>query len=172
MIYMAATILVLLNAIWLSFNFFALPGNWLMIASALVTAWLCKSADIISTQTFIIVFSLAVVGEIVEFLSGMVGARKAGASKKVSLAAIAGAIIGGIVGTFIFPFVGSLLGACVLAGFAVWGVEHFCCADQDGRTNAVKRGFGAGIGVFLGMFTKITIGFVIWIIIAVAAFVN
>ena len=40
MVYLWATILVVANAVWLFLNLLGLPGNWLMVASTALVAWL------------------------------------------------------------------------------------------------------------------------------------
>ena len=96
MIYVWLVILILFNACWLMLVPFTLPGNWLMIITTVLFAWWQRDSGVFSIYTLAAITALAVVGEILEFLGGMGGARKAGASWRGSLGAIIGAIVGAI----------------------------------------------------------------------------
>ena len=168
MIYFWLTLLLILNAFWLGLVFFALPGNWLMIITAILFAVWQKG--IFSVYTIIAAVILAIIGEILEFISGAGGAKAAGGSKKAMAAAVLGAIVGAIVGTIIIPIpvIGTLLGTAFGAGGAVLIVE------KTGRTEfkkSLKTATGAGVGQLLGIGAKFVAGVVIWLIFAIAAFV-
>jgi len=169
MLYLWSTILILLNAFWLILVPFSLPGNWLIIITTALFAWWHAEEKMFSVYTLIIITVLAILGELIEFFSGVVGAKKAGARFRGSLGAIIGAITGAIIGTFLIPIplLGTLLGSC--AGAAILA----CLFEVTGGRkleDTVSLSFGAGLGVFLGTSAKITIGLLIWLIVAVAAF--
>ena len=169
MVYLWAILLILLNTIWLALVLFALPGNWLMVITTSLFAWWHWEEGIFSLYTLIVITILALLGELLEFFGGVTGARKAGAGFRGSLGAILGAIIGAVLGTFFIPipFLGTLLGCCIGAGLGAWGLEL-----SRGRPirNLWRISFGAGLGQFLGVVSKIVIGGLIWLIVAVAAF--
>lgn len=169
MLYVWLTLLILLNACWLTLVFFALPGNWLIVIGTAVFAWWRSDDHIFSVTTLVIITLLAVLGEIVEFFAGMGGAKKAGSGWLGATAAIGGAIAGAILGTFLIPIplIGTVIGACAGAGMATWFFEKV-----TGKTNhqSLRSGMGAGLGVFIGTTVKFIIGFFIWLIVAVAAF--
>lgn len=167
MIYVWLVMLVLLNGLWLALVLFSLPGNWLMVFTTTLFAWWWRDERVFSGWTLIAVAVLALVGELIEFFAGMVGARKAGASLKASLLGIFGAVGGAMVGTALFPVVGTIIGACLGAGIAVWVVE-VSRGEQPDRS--LEMAVGAGIGQFLGILGKFTVGIVIWLVITVAAF--
>ena len=115
----------------------------------------------------VIVTLLALIGEIIEFFAGAGGAKKAGSGWLGALAALGGAIIGAIVGTGIMPVLGTILGTCFGAGLATWIVERITGKEQD---ESVRSGVGAGTGVLIGTVSKFCIGFLIWLLITIAAF--
>ncbi|MBN1816052.1 MAG: DUF456 domain-containing protein [Sedimentisphaerales bacterium] len=167
MVYVLLVILVLLNLCWLALTLLALPGNWLIVATTILFAWWRPEA-LFSKYTLIGIALLAAAGEIIEFFAGMGGARRAGASWKSALGAIGGTIAGGIFGTFLIPIpvIGTLLGACLGAGL----ISGFLERSAGRGHQAVRTGMGAGMGVLIGTSAKFSIGFLIWLIIAIAAF--
>ncbi len=58
----------------------------------------------------IVMFALAIVAEVLEQITGSIGAKKYGGSKLAMLAAIIGAILGGLLGTTIIPIIGTIIG--------------------------------------------------------------
>jgi hypothetical protein len=162
-------LLLLVNLVWLATVLFALPGNWLMIVTTAVFAWWQRDSQVFGIHTLVAITVLAVIGEIVEFLGGFGGARRAGARWQGAAGAICGAVIGGIFGTFLIPIpiLGTLLGACGGAGLGTFLLE---AAGGRAMDHAFRSGVGAGAGVLLGTTAKFVIGVVIYAIIAVAAF--
>jgi len=169
MVYFWSILLILLNSAWLVLVFFALPGNWLIVISTALFAWWRADDATFSIYTLVAITLLAVLGEIVEFLGGMGGAKKAGASWLGSIGAIAGAIVGAVIGTFVIPvlILGTLIGACIGAGLGSWGIELLSGKEL---THSIRSGFGASVGEFIGIVSKFAIGCLIWLIVAAAAF--
>ena len=169
MLYVWSTMLVLLNIVWLALVVFGLPGNWLIVISTFLFALWRRSDGVFSIYTLIVLIALCIIGELVEFFSAMGGARKAGAGWVASFGAIAGAITGAILGTILIPipFFGTLLGACAGAGVLAWGLGF---SGGKEMPDSVRHGVGAGLGQFLGTSTKVALGCVIWLIVAVAAY--
>ncbi len=169
MLYVWLSILIVLNAGWLLLVLLGLPGNWLMVISTCLFAWWKWDERVFSGWTLIAIVALALLGELIEFLAGMTAARGSGASWRGSMMAVFGAILGALVGTFVIPilFLGSVVGASVGAGLAVWVTEisRGVRAEQS-----LRHAVGAGIGQIIGATSKIMLGLVIWLIIAVAAF--
>lgn len=167
--YLWSVLLVLLNALWLVLVVFGLPGNWLIVISACLFAWWRAEDGVFSLYTLFFITALAVLGEVVEFFSGLAGAQKAGSGWRGSLGALVGALTGAILGTFLIPIplFGTLIGSCVGAGIGAWVLELL-----SGRRmkELARLAAGAGLGRFLGTTTKIALGILIWLIVAVAAF--
>jgi len=169
MMYVWATALVVLNLVWLALNLLALPGNWLIVASTVAVAAVNWEAGMFSIWTLLAILLLAVAGELAELLAGVMGSRKAGASRRGTWGALLGGVLGAILGTFLIPIpaLGSLVGACGGACLGAWGLE--LSAGRAMKASA-KSAAGAGIGRFLGTVGKILVGVVMWLIVAVAAY--
>jgi uncharacterized protein YqgC (DUF456 family) len=169
MLYLWLILLILLNAAWLMLVVFGLPGNWLIVVSTCLFAWWRWEDGIFSIYTLTAIVVLATLGEVFEFLGGMQGAKRAGTSWHSSIAAIAGAAAGAIIGTFLIPvlFLGTVLGACIGAGLATWSMELSRGRKMD---ESVRCAVSAGLGELLGITAKVTVGVIIWLIVAVAAF--
>jgi uncharacterized protein YqgC (DUF456 family) len=169
MLYLLLILLISLNAVWLMLVVFGLPGNWLIAISTCLFAWWRWEDGVFSIYTLIAIVALAVLGELFEFLGGVHGAKRAGASWRSSIAAIAGAVAGAIIGTFLIPvlFLGTVLGACLGAGFATWSLELSRGRKMD---ESVRCAVSAGLGELLGITAKVTVGVIIWLMVAVAAF--
>ena len=169
MLYLWLILLILLNVIWLVLIFFGLPGNWLIVTSTCLFAWWRWEEGVFSIYTLIAIAVLAGLGELCEFLGGIHGAKRAGASWQGSIAALAGAIVGAIIGTFMIPvlFLGTVMGACIGAGLGAWAIEV-----SQGRKmeESVRCAVGAGLGELFGITAKLTAGIIIWMTVAVAAF--
>jgi uncharacterized protein YqgC (DUF456 family) len=169
MLYLWSIILILLNAVWLLLVFFGLPGNWLIVISTCLFAWWRAEDSVFSIYTLLAITGLAVSGELVEFLAGAGGAKRAGAGWRGSIGALLGAVTGAVIGTILIPIplLGTLIGACAGAGLGAWGLE---LAGGRKLQDSVRYGVGAGVGEFLGITSKFIFGALIWLIVAVAAF--
>src|SRR3989339_735405 len=104
MIYIIYVVLLcIINLLWLMTVPFALPGNWLMIIGTAMFAWWQRDNNVFSPYTILAIVILAILGEIIEFLSGFGGAKRAGASWKGSMGALVGAVIGAVAGSVFLP---------------------------------------------------------------------
>ncbi len=171
MLYVWLTGLLFANSVFWMLSFFALPGNWLIVVSTWAFALWKWDDGVFSIPTLVAITVLALIGEAIEFVGCMVGAKKAGAGKRGAIGALLGAICGAIAGTFMIPvpFIGTFIGACIGAGVGTWCMELTRQGIVPGR--AVKMGVGASVGVMVGTGSKIILGLIICIIVAVAAFV-
>jgi uncharacterized protein YqgC (DUF456 family) len=148
-------------------NLVSLPGNWLVLVGAIGLSVMHSGAR--PHWFFLIVILLILsAAELVEFFSGMVGARKFGASKTASWAALGGAIIGGLIGIppltvpmlFTDHFVAAIFGAFL----AAWIVELI---KRRPMGHASKAAFGAALGRGVGLAGKIGAGMLAWVVLAV-----
>ncbi|MCL2330909.1 MAG: DUF456 domain-containing protein [Phycisphaerae bacterium] len=168
---LAAAVLVI-NMLWLVSVCFGAPGTWLMVLTMAVAAWVQRQPQValgngaIGWGTLIVLVALAVIGEVLEFVTGATRAKKAGASSKGSWAAIGGGILGAILGTVLLPVppIGTLVGASAGAGVAAWQVEL-----RNGQPSdvAIRIGWSAAIGRLLGTVYKLAVGVIMWILTAI-----
>lgn len=175
MTYLWATLLVLLNTLWLVTVVLGLPGTWLIVVSTALLAWwqwpdeASGQAGMFGIATLITITAIAAIAEIAEFITGVLGSKRAGGTRWGSVGALIGAFVGAIVGTVLIPIplLGSLIGACGGACVGAWGLE---LAGGRKMRESAKAGVGAGVGTFAGRVIKLVAGIVIWLIVAVAAF--
>ncbi|TWT73414.1 DUF456 domain-containing protein [Allorhodopirellula solitaria] len=119
--FLIATLLIFMCVgAWL-LNLVALPGNWLAVLVLAVYAWLGPESGRteIGLVPLGLAFSVAVIGELVEFAAGAVGASRAGASRRSTLMAIAGSMVGAVIGGIIglpVPVLGPVLAALLFGG--------------------------------------------------------
>ena len=119
-----------------------LPGNWIILACAVVYGFATHWAKF----GWLFVVSLAVaavVGEIIEALSAALGAKSYGASTGATIAAVAGSIAGLIAGSGIAPIIGTIIGAFAGAFLGAFLYEYVRLKDPH-------QSFRAGMGAFLG----------------------
>ena len=132
-----------------------LPGTALILAGILLGAWADGFVRVGSgTLTFIAV--LAVLGWLVDYVAGLLGAKKAGASRQALIGAAVGTLAGlflGLVGVLFLPLVGAAIG------------EYLARRDQG---QALKVGVATWLGLMAGMLAKIVIAFVMVGIFVVA----
>lgn len=130
-----------------------LPGTPLILVAA-VGHRLYFGAAGVSNLVLIILAALTAVSLLFDFLAGMFGAKKFGATWRGAL----GAVLGGIVGLFfnlpgiiLGPFLGAML-------FEMLGDQEF--------KKAAKAGLGATVGLLLGVAGKFSIAVVMIILFA------
>jgi len=131
--------------------FFGLPGTWLI----LLTSFFYGYAGHFEKFGFPLLTLLAVVAlvaELLEYLLGMAGAKRFGASRKGAIASIVGGIIGAIVCAPLFFGIGALLG--LFAG-AFLGAFLYEWITQRDLEHSLRSGFGALLGKVSGTMVKL-----------------
>ncbi len=168
--YVYICVLLVLNLVWLFLVVLGLPGTWLMVLSAAGLAWWQPELDLFSNWTLVALAAMAAIGEVLEFISGMVGSKKAGGSTWGSIGGLLGALAGGIFGTVLIPIpiIGSILGVCLGAFGGAMAAEVLTGREMS---KSVESGKGAAVGRFFGILIKLSLGVAIYATIAVAAFV-
>lgn len=157
-----------------------LPGGWVMLGLAGVIEFadsLYLQAE--NTQTFdwwilITCGVMLLIGEVIEFLAGLVGAKKGGASRRGMI----GSLIGGLLGVFLFaglfsviPFVGTIVGAFLgaLMGTFLGAYIGEISGEDATLKGAMKPAFGATVGRVIGTVSKVGIAIAIWLTLTVSA---
>ena len=174
--YFWAVILVAVNLVAWASSLFMLPGNWFIV---LFTALFVVTVPVGDSQgiSWWVVLSLvvlAVLGEILELVTGARGAAKQGASRRALLLSMVGAMIGSLVGATVLmpvPVVGPILGAIAGGAFGAFGGAYF------GETWVGKGGLesfqvskAALWGRLLGTVGKVGVGIIMVVVATVDSF--
>lgn len=168
MVYVSAVVLTVLNLVFWVGILFTLPGTWLMVLVTAVLTWWQPGYVQVSWTVLGMAAGLAVLGEVLEFVLGAAGSRHAGGSTRAAALAIVGSLIGGILGTALpVPIVGTLIGACL--GAFIGSLIGDLWAGRP-LFPSFEAGWGAAVGRFWGTMSKLAVGAIIVVILALAAF--
>lgn len=124
-----------------------LPGTVLVWAGIVLGAWI-DDFQRVGTTTLVVVTVLAALAWVLDYVAGLLGARKAGASRQALLGAAIGTVAGlfmGVVGVLFMPLVGAALG------------EYLAQKDQH---RAVRVGVATWLGIMLGLLAKVVLAFI------------
>ncbi len=124
-----------------------LPGTLLVWGGIMLGAWIDDFARVGMT-TVLVISVLAVLAWALDYVAGLLGAKRAGASKLALLGAAVGTVLGlfmGLAGVFFMPLVGAAVG------------EYLARRDQ---TRAVQVGVATWVGIMLGLFAKVGLAFI------------
>jgi uncharacterized protein len=122
----------------------ALPGTVLVLAGIVLGAWIDNFSRV-GMGTLALVAVLAVLAWVFEYVAGLMGAKKAGASRQALMGAALGTVLGlfmGLVGVLFMPLVGAALG------------EYLARRDER---NAVKVGVATWLGIMAGLLAKVVL---------------
>lgn len=135
-----------------------LPGTFLVWGGVLLGAWIDDFTRV-SIVTVVIISALAVLAWALDFVAGLMGAKRAGASKLALIGAAVGTVVGifmGLVGVLFMPLVGAAVG------------EYWAQKDQQ---RAAKVAFATWLGLLIGMVAKVVLSFVMVGIFLVALWI-
>lgn len=141
----------------------SLPGNWIAIVFLLI--WKLAGPEActheLTVNFFIILVSIAAVGELLEWIIQLKVGKKMGSSGKGNIGGIIGSIVGAIMLLPLFFGFGALLGA-LLGAFT--GCFIFELLGRRPYREAIKAAKGAFAGRFLGMGLKLGLGItILWL---------
>ncbi len=125
----------------------ALPGTALVLAGIVLGAWIDDFTRV-GAGTLAIVGALAVLAWVLDYVAGLLGAQKAGASRQALVGAALGTVAGlfmGLVGVLFMPLVGAAIG------------EYLARRDHG---HALRVGVSTWVGIMVGMLAKVAIAFV------------
>ena len=145
----------------------SLPGTWLILLATALLAWFRWDEGLFGPVTLIGLAALALLGEVLELVTGALGAKKAGGTAWGAAGAMVGGVVGGVAGTFFLPVIGSILGAAVGAFAGALVGER---VSGRGLEDAAASGRGAFVGRLVGSALKMAIAVAMWIVVAFAAF--
>ncbi len=125
----------------------ALPGTALVLAGIALGAWIDDFTRV-GGLTLTVVAVLAALAWVLDYVAGLMGAKKVGASREALIGAALGTVVGlfmGLVGVLFMPLVGAAVG------------EYLARRDHG---QALKVGTATWIGMMLGMIAKVVLAFV------------
>lgn len=124
----------------------ALPGTLFVLAGIVLGAWIDGFVRV-GWVVVTVVTVLAVLAWVLDYVAGLLGAQKVGASKQAIIGAALGTVAGifmGLVGVLFMPLVGAAIGEYV--------------AQRD-HGRAVKVGVATWLGIMAGLVAKVVIAF-------------
>jgi hypothetical protein len=151
-----------------------LPGTWilLLLAGAMQLTdgyWRQGDAHTFSWWTLGIGTGLALLGEALEFMAGVAGAKKGGASKRGMVGALIGGVVGAIIGASFGFGVGAIPGGFL--GAALGAIIGELSHPHMTLEKSLKPATGAAAGRLAGTMMKLVLALIIWVGLSVAAFV-
>ena len=124
-----------------------LPGTVLVWGGVLLGAWIDDFTRVsIATVAVISVLGLLAWG--LDYAAGLLGARRAGASRLALVGAAVGTVVGlfmGLVGVLFMPLVGAAVG------------EYLA---QKDHARAAKVGMATWVGIMVGLIAKVVLAFI------------
>ncbi|WP_341678676.1 DUF456 family protein [Niveibacterium sp. SC-1] len=124
----------------------ALPGTFLVLAGIYLGAWI-DDFQRVGAWSLAIITVLAILAWVSDFLSTVLGAKKAGASGLAMLGAAVGTVLGiftGLVGLIFMPLLGAIVGELI--------------ARRD-ALHAGRVGLATWIGLIVGTLVKLVLTF-------------
>ena len=135
-----------------------LPGTLLVWAGLLLGAWIDDFTRV-GVVTVVLLTLLAALAWALDFVAGLMGAKRAGASPQALVGAAVGTVVGifmGLIGVLFMPLVGAGIG------------EYWA---QKNQQRAAKVALATWLGLLLGMVAKVVIAFVMVGIFLVALWI-
>jgi uncharacterized protein YqgC (DUF456 family) len=136
----------------------ALPGTLFVLGGIVLGAWIDDFAHVGATALTIVTV-LAVLAWVLDYVAGLLGAKRAGASKQAIIGAALGTVAGlfmGLVGVFFMPLVGAAIGEYI--------------AQKD-HARAAHVGVATWLGIMAGMIAKVVLAFMMIGVFVVALLV-
>lgn len=124
----------------------ALPGTLFVLAGIVLGAWIDDFTRV-GWGVVAVVTLLAVLAWVLDFVAGLLGAKRAGASRQAIIGALIGTVVGllmGIVGVLFMPLVGAAVG------------EYIARKDHQ---RAMRVGLATWLGIMAGIVAKVVIAF-------------
>ena len=140
---------------------FNIPGNVIIVVLKFLHSWILVGT--IDWKTIGILTAIAAFSELLEFIVTMKSTEHFGGSKNSMIGSVVGSIIGAIVGSGFFLLIGTLLGAMIGAFLGSFIIDYHENKDMN---RAMRTGMGAFTGVAGGKFSKIILGIIMLVIIA------
>ena len=146
---------------------FGLPGTFVILGASVLYGWYGGFSEI-TVRVIILLVVLALAGELIEFLLGILGSKKYESSNRAIVGSIIFGIIGAVMGAPFFFGIGAVIGA--FAG-AFAGAILMELSQGKKMDEAIKSGWGAFLGRVAGTISKGAVG-IAMITITVLAVLN
>jgi uncharacterized protein YqgC (DUF456 family) len=140
-----------------------IPGNWMILGASCLYGYLTGFQELTGRMLWVLAL-MTVAGEGVEYLMGIVGAKRFGSSNRGIVFSMVGGVVGAMVCAPLFFGFGAILGA--LGGAFLGAVLVEIATDgSDQWRKALRSGFGNFLGRIGGMITKLALGtgMIVWI---------
>lgn len=155
------TIFLIILSFIVLLNILTLPANWIMLVLICLWKFIGPNTVGMNTMFFVMLFGLALLGELIEYIAQSWGSKKYGASTSGMWIGLLGAFIGAIVGLPFLLGLGAFIGALIGAWIGCYFMEIL---NGRSRAEASRAAKGALIGRLLGIIIKCGIGITIIII--------
>ncbi len=155
LIWLLAILLILIGLAGLILP--ALPGPIVLFAGLWAAAW-AESFAFVGMKTLVALGLLALLAHLADFVAGALGAQRSGASSRAVVGATLGAVVGlffGLPGLVLGPFIGAVIGEL---------------SSRWDLAAAGRAGWGATIGLALGIAAKLMLGIVMVSVFLVVRF--
>lgn len=158
---LALAILILFSLIGFAAIFFTTFGTLIILIGSILYA-LLTGFSIISLKTLVILLTLYLCGEVLEYVFVIIGSKKLGASNAAVFGAIIGGILGAILGVGFFG-VGLILGTFLGIFLGAFIVELIVHKDL---IRSLKAGTGGILGRIGSIVVKVMIAIIMFAIMA------
>ena len=162
---LALTILILSGIIGLIAIFFTTFGTLIILIGALAYAFM-TNFSVLTLKQLIIIFILYLVGEVLEYLFIIMGAKKLGASNAAAVGALIGGILGAVMGAASLG-VGLIPGTFLGIFLGAFFVEFFIQGDL---VRSLKAGTGGILGRVGSIIVKLMLAVFMLTIVALSIF--
>ena len=135
----------------------ALPGTALVLGGIVLGAWI-DGFQRVGGGMLAVITAIAVLAWVLDYVAGLLGARRVGASRQALVGAAIGTVAGlfmGLVGVLFMPLVGAAVG------------EYLALKQQRSATRvggnerrAVQVGIATWLGIMVGLLAKVVLAFV------------
>ncbi len=165
---LALVTFIILSSIAIMGHLLGLPCNWAILVFSFLLAWL-GDFNKIQIPSLIVLFSLSFLGEIMEFVIGIIGAKKVKTSNWAIVASFIFGLAGAILGAPFFLGIGAIIGAFAGAFIGTFTVELFIGKNLH---QSILAGWGTLLGKLGGSFAKMTIGITMVVVTLTTYFKN
>lgn len=142
--------------------FFGVPGGWAALAAIIIYDAVTGFSNV-GIVLLLVMLGIAILGEIIEALLGLVYVARKGATRWGVLGAFVGGLAGAIGGSMILPFLGSIILGLLGAFAGAVALEYLYYRSLD---RALQTGFFAFVGKLGAMFVKFALGLVVlWLFV-------